>query len=80
MQHGSTIMLLEVVSALQGFLSALKINGRGNFRIHVDNVSVLQVFKKGNSSSGHMYLDLFLNALNEVARGTISQTKFADII
>ena len=43
--HGCKIMFLEATAALQGLLSALRINGRGNLRIHVDNASVVQVYK-----------------------------------
>jgi len=43
--HGFKIMFSEATAALQGLLSALRINGRGNLRIHVDNASVVQVYK-----------------------------------
>ena len=42
--HGCKMMFLEAVAVVQGLMSALKINGRGIFRIHVDNASVVQVY------------------------------------
>ena len=39
-------MFLEAVAALHGFLVALKLNGRRAYRLHVDNASVVAVFKK----------------------------------
>ena len=41
--HGCKMTFLEAVAALQGLLTALKINGRGNYRLHVDNASVVKV-------------------------------------
>ena len=42
-------MFLEAVAALHGFFVSLKLNGRGTYRLHVDNAVVVAVFKKGNT-------------------------------
>ena len=64
-------MFLEAVAALHGFLVALKLNGRRAYRLHVDNASVVAVFKKGNTPCGYTWT--LLKALQEVSVNTMSK-------